>query len=172
MLVTDLNSTNGTFIDEQELEALVPNELPLGAEIIFGESLPRFSPFEGHSKQAIAVKGISKEPPLGVNMDFGDRPCAPALSVNSTSAGPPLGASIIFGDSPCFSSSFFLRAAEEVAPYKRDRLCCWGLYTCVCIYIYIYTMTKEHLTLQQLLPALRSVETSAPLEYTCTCCRW
>jgi hypothetical protein len=34
--VTDLNSTNGTFIEEEEIEAQVPNELPLGAEIIFG----------------------------------------------------------------------------------------------------------------------------------------
>jgi len=34
--VTDLNSTNGTFIEEEEIEANMPNELPLGAEIIFG----------------------------------------------------------------------------------------------------------------------------------------
>jgi pSer/pThr/pTyr-binding forkhead associated (FHA) protein len=36
--VTDLNSTNGTFIEEEEIEANTPNELPLGAEIIFGDT--------------------------------------------------------------------------------------------------------------------------------------
>lgn len=36
VLVTDLNSTNGTFIEEEEIEAMVPNDLHLGAEVIFG----------------------------------------------------------------------------------------------------------------------------------------
>jgi pSer/pThr/pTyr-binding forkhead associated (FHA) protein len=37
VLVTDLKSTNGTFIEEEEIEAMVPNDLPLGSEVIFGE---------------------------------------------------------------------------------------------------------------------------------------
>lgn len=44
MTVTDLNSTNGTFIEEEELEANMPNELPLGSEIIFGASLDQYLP--------------------------------------------------------------------------------------------------------------------------------
>ena len=39
VLVTDLKSTNGTFIEEEEIEAMVPNDLPLGSEVIFGEAL-------------------------------------------------------------------------------------------------------------------------------------
>lgn len=38
VLVKDLKSTNGTFIDEEEIEAMVPNELKLGDEVIFGAS--------------------------------------------------------------------------------------------------------------------------------------
>lgn len=46
--VTDLNSTNGTFIEEEEIEANMPNELPLGAEIIFGaHSMRRCVPVVG-----------------------------------------------------------------------------------------------------------------------------
>jgi pSer/pThr/pTyr-binding forkhead associated (FHA) protein len=39
VLVTDLKSTNGTFIEEEEIEAMVPNDLPLGSEVIFGAAL-------------------------------------------------------------------------------------------------------------------------------------
>ena len=39
VLVTDLKSTNGTFIEEEEIEAMVPSDLPLGSEVIFGEAL-------------------------------------------------------------------------------------------------------------------------------------
>ena len=38
VLVTDLKSTNGTFIEEEEIEAMTPNDLPLGSEVIFGEA--------------------------------------------------------------------------------------------------------------------------------------
>lgn len=43
MLVTDLKSTNGTFIEEEEIEAMVPNDLPLGSEVIFGEPCSRIA---------------------------------------------------------------------------------------------------------------------------------
>ena len=36
----DLESTNGTFIDERELEAGTETELSLGSEVIFGSALP------------------------------------------------------------------------------------------------------------------------------------
>jgi len=37
VMVTDLSSTNGTFIEGQELEAGVAYELPEGGEVIFGD---------------------------------------------------------------------------------------------------------------------------------------
>lgn len=36
--VTDLGSTNGTFVEEEEVQPDVANELPLGSEVIFGDS--------------------------------------------------------------------------------------------------------------------------------------
>lgn len=38
LTVTDLESTNGTFIDEKELSARTPTPLALGSEVIFGDT--------------------------------------------------------------------------------------------------------------------------------------
>mmetsp|Transcript_13903 Transcript_13903/g.39360 ORF Transcript_13903/g.39360 Transcript_13903/m.39360 type:complete len:84 (-) Transcript_13903:349-600(-) len=41
--ITDLGSTNGTFIDGVQLEHMAATELPIGSEIVFGdEHLCRF----------------------------------------------------------------------------------------------------------------------------------
>lgn len=37
--VTDLNSTNGTYINETELEPMKTTDIPLGAEVTFGKTL-------------------------------------------------------------------------------------------------------------------------------------
>ena len=38
VMVTDLESTNGTYIDKEELEPMRAKELKVGSQIIFGHS--------------------------------------------------------------------------------------------------------------------------------------
>lgn len=35
--MTDLNSTNGTFVDDAELVPMRTTELPVGGEVVFGK---------------------------------------------------------------------------------------------------------------------------------------
>lgn len=37
MQVTDLGSTNGTYVDDEELPTNRPVDVPLGSRIVFGE---------------------------------------------------------------------------------------------------------------------------------------
>lgn len=42
LTVTDLDSTNGTFINDQELTSRMPTPLALGSEVVFGAFLVHF----------------------------------------------------------------------------------------------------------------------------------
>ena len=45
--VTDLNSTNGTYLNETELEPMKSTDVPVGAEVTFGGYLPSWHALPG-----------------------------------------------------------------------------------------------------------------------------
>ena len=55
--VTDLNSTNGTYINETELEPMKTTDIPLGAEVTFGEPS-----FLQQNLQAVGVQILPRVP--------------------------------------------------------------------------------------------------------------
>ena len=61
MTVTDLNSTNGTYINETELEPMKTTDIPVGAEVTFGE--PSFLqkilfPLQAVARQDLAESAV------------------------------------------------------------------------------------------------------------------
>lgn len=55
MSVTDLSSTNGTYLDDEELVPLRATEMPVGTEITFGNTLVCWQA----ASNASSVKGMA-----------------------------------------------------------------------------------------------------------------